>query len=75
MAITALTDYTLPGHYWVGLASVVGTFMFTGITSAGTWAGFGASLKNWLTNPRWFRVINVSLAALLLASLVPMLGH
>ena len=75
MAITALTDYTLPGHYWVGLASVVGTFMFTGITSASTWAGFGASLKNWLTNPRWFRVINVSLAALLLASLVPMLGH
>ncbi|MEP6828345.1 MAG: LysE family translocator [Aestuariivirga sp.] len=75
MAIYALTNLTLPGHYWVGLACVVGTFLFTGITSASTWAGFGAGLKKWLTHPRWYRPINYALAASLLASLVPMLWH
>lgn len=75
MAIYALTNLTLPGHYWVGLACVVGTFVFTGITSASTWAGFGAGLKGWLIHPRWFRPINYALSASLLASLVPMLWH
>ena len=75
MAITALSSYTVTGQYWVGLACVVGTFLFTGITSASTWAGFGAVLKKWLTHPRWFRSINYVLSASLLASLVPMLWH
>ena len=75
MAITALSDYTLPGHYQVGLVSVVGTFLFTGITSASTWAGFGAGIKNLLSDPRWLRPVNIGLAVLLLASLVPMLRH
>ena len=75
MAITALSTYTVPGQFKLGLACVVGTFMFTGITSASTWAGFGAALKHWLTHPRWFRPINIGLAILLLGSLVPMLWH
>ena len=75
MAITALSSYTLASHYWVGLACVVGTFLFTGITSASTWAGFGAVLKKWLTHPQWFRPINYALSASLLLSLVPMLWH
>lgn len=75
MAITALSSYTLAGQYWMGLACVVGTFLFTGITSASTWAGFGAVLKKWLTHPKWYRPINYVLSASLLASLVPMLWH
>jgi threonine/homoserine/homoserine lactone efflux protein len=75
MAITALSDYTLPGHYQAGLISVVGTFLFTGITSASTWAGFGAGIKALLNDPRWFRLINIAMAVLLLASLAPMLRH
>jgi threonine/homoserine/homoserine lactone efflux protein len=75
MAITALTSYTLPGYYWIGLASVVGTFIFTGVTSATTWAAFGAAIKSWLTDPKWYRAINASMALLLLVSLVPMLRH
>ena len=75
MAITALSNYTLPGHYQAGLISVVGTFLFTGITSASTWAGFGAGIKALLNDPRWFRLINIGMAVLLLASLAPMLRH
>jgi threonine/homoserine/homoserine lactone efflux protein len=75
MSITALSAYTLSQSYYVGLATVVGTFVFMGITSALTWAGFGAALKSVMSDPRYFRIINVSLALLLVASLVPMLRH
>ena len=75
MAVTALSAYTLPQNYYAGVAAVVTTFMFTGITSALTWTAFGAALKNVMTDPRYFRIINLTLAALLLASLVPMLMH
>jgi threonine/homoserine/homoserine lactone efflux protein len=75
MAITALSAYTLASSYYTGVATVVGTFVLMGITSAMTWAGFGAGLKSVMTDPRYFRVINIGLAALLVMSLVPMLRH
>ena len=75
MAVTALSAYTLADDYATGVATVVGTFVFMGIISATTWTGFGAVLKNTMTDPRYFRIINVSLAVLLVASLVPMLWH
>lgn len=73
MSVTALSAYTLAEDYYNGVAVVVGTFVLVGITSAMTWAGFGAILKSTMTDPRYFRAINVSLAVLLVASLVPML--
>jgi threonine/homoserine/homoserine lactone efflux protein len=75
MAVTALSAYTRAEDYATGVATVVGIFVFMGITSATTWVGFGAVLKSTMTNPRYFRIINVSLAVLLVASLVPMLWH
>jgi threonine/homoserine/homoserine lactone efflux protein len=75
MAVTALSAYTLAQNYYSDVATVVGMFVFMGITSALTWAAFGAALKNVMTDPRYFRVINVTLALLLVISLVPMLRH
>ncbi len=75
MAVTALSAYTLASDYYVGVATVVSVFAFMGITSASTWAAFGAVLKGVMTDPRYFRVINVVLALLLVASLLPMLRH
>lgn len=75
MAITALSAYTLSQNYYAGVATVVATFIFMGITSALTWTAFGATLKNVMTDPRYFRIINVTLALLLVVSLVPMLRH
>jgi threonine/homoserine/homoserine lactone efflux protein len=75
MSVTALSAYTLADDYATGVATVVGTFVLMGITSAATWAGFGAVLKSTMTDPRYFRIINVSLAVLLVASLVPLLWH
>lgn len=75
MAVTALSSYTLAANYYIGVATVVGMFMFMGITSAVTWAAFGAVLKNTMSDPRYFRFINLGLALLLVVSLVPMLRH
>ncbi len=75
MAVTALSAYTLSQSYYTGVATVVATFVFMGITSALTWAAFGAALKSVMTDERYFRIINISLAVLLVASLVPMLRH
>ena len=75
MAVTALSAYTVASDYYVGVAIVVATFVFMGITSASLWTMFGASLKSVMNDPRYFRVINVGLAVLLVASLVPMLAH
>jgi threonine/homoserine/homoserine lactone efflux protein len=75
MAVTALTAYTVASHYYIGVATVVATFVFMGITSALTWAGIGSALESVMKNPRFSRYINLAMAALLLLSLLPMLFH
>ncbi len=73
MAITALSAYTSASSYYTGVAVVVATFVFMGLTSAIAWALFGAGLARLMSDPRYFRIINIGLAVLLVASLVPML--
>jgi threonine/homoserine/homoserine lactone efflux protein len=73
MAVTALSAYTTVSSYYMGVAVVVATFVFMGLTSALAWTLFGAVLKQIMSDPRYFRGINIALAVLLVASLVPML--
>jgi threonine/homoserine/homoserine lactone efflux protein len=73
MAVTALSAYTEAEDYYYGVAIVVAVFAVMGISSAMTWVAFGAGLKQVMTDPRFFRAINVGLGALLVLSLVPML--
>jgi threonine/homoserine/homoserine lactone efflux protein len=75
MAVTAVSAYTIATDYRTGLLVVVLTFVLMGISSASTWATFGVGLRHILNDPRYFRAINVLLALLLVASLVPMLWH
>lgn len=73
MAVTALSAYTSSSAYYTGVAVVVATFVVMGLTSAIAWALFGAGLKQVMSDPRYFRLINIGLAVLLVASLVPIL--
>ena len=75
MSVTALSAYTVAAHYYAGVAFVVGTFVFMGVASASTWAMFGVGLRHVMNDPRYFRIINLALALMLVASLVPMLWH
>jgi len=42
------------------------------VPAIGIWAAFGASLRRFLSNPRWRRAFNVTMALLLVASLRPL---
>jgi threonine/homoserine/homoserine lactone efflux protein len=42
------------------------------ILAASTWTAFGAALSTLLRNPRYARRFNIAMAALLVASIVPM---
>jgi threonine/homoserine/homoserine lactone efflux protein len=75
MAVTALSAYTVAADYMTGVAVVVATFVCMGLTSASTWALFGAKLRHLFNDERYFRGINLMLAGLLVISLVPLLWH
>ena len=75
MGVTALSAYTIASSYYVGVAAVVGTYVLMGLSSASTWALFGVGLSHVMNDPRYFRIINLALALLLVASLLPMLWH
>ena len=75
MSITALSAYTLPDTYYIGVAAVVGAFMVMGFTSASTWALFGSALRHVMNDQRYYRWINYGLAVLLVLSLVPIFWH
>lgn len=75
VSIAALSAYTVSSSYYVGVAAVVFCFVIMGFTSASLWTMFGASLRHVLNDPRYFRWINYALAALLVASLLPLLTH
>jgi threonine/homoserine/homoserine lactone efflux protein len=75
MSVTALSTYTIPGSYYTGVASVVGAYVMMGLTSASAWALFGASLRHVMSDPRYYRAINITLALILVASIAAMFYH
>jgi threonine/homoserine/homoserine lactone efflux protein len=75
MAISSIAAFTLTSDYAGSVAAIVATFFVASIISSTSWTVFGAALRQVLTDPRWFRAINIVLALSLVASLWPMLGH
>ncbi len=75
MSITALSAYTTPDNYYVGVAAVVSAFLVMGFSSASTWALFGSALRHVMNDARYYRIINYALAVLLVLSLVPIFWH
>lgn len=72
MALTAVTVYAPGDGIWaVGLVAIV--FGAINLPSVSTWTVLGQGIRLWLTDPARLRVFNWTMAALLLASMVPML--
>jgi threonine/homoserine/homoserine lactone efflux protein len=71
MALTALSTYSFPERFYLSLGLIVGTFIVMGVSSATAWAVFGTALRKLMTDPKRAKVINWSLAILLVASLIP----
>ncbi len=73
MAVTACATYTLPERYAVTVLIVAGVFGVVNLPSVSIWVIGGAALRRALANPATLRIFNLSMAALLVASLYPAL--
>lgn len=73
MAIFAITNYAQTGSIAAaGMVAVV--FAAVNLPSVSVWALAGQQLRRWLTNPGRLRGFNWTMAALLIASTIPVLG-
>ncbi|MEO0329177.1 MAG: LysE family translocator [Pseudomonadota bacterium] len=73
MAITAMTVYTGQPDFVTSVWIVVFAFVVVNFPSVSIWCAFGVGLRQWLSDPKYLRIFNYSMALLLVASLWPML--
>lgn len=74
MAVFAMATYTIEGNYWVNVAIVSLVFALINLPAVSLWAGFGQMLREFLKDPFWLRVFNITMALALIISLWPMLA-
>jgi threonine/homoserine/homoserine lactone efflux protein len=73
IAISALTAYAVSADYAISVAAVALTYLAVGLPSSGAWVVFGTAMRKFLSDPRRVRPFNWTMAALLVASIVPVL--
>jgi threonine/homoserine/homoserine lactone efflux protein len=73
MAIGAISTYTPMQGYFTNVVVIAAVFAIINLPSVGVWAACGTLLRNVLKDPRWLRVFNWGMAALLVISLYPLL--
>jgi threonine/homoserine/homoserine lactone efflux protein len=75
MAVTAITTYSVPNAYTFSVLLLTFLFMAMAVPGCSAWILFGTALRRWLDDPTRLRVFNVTMAALLVLSLVPAFWH
>ena len=73
MALTAISAFTPPSHSLFGVVLVAVIFGTITLPSVSAWAVLGVQLRRWLSDPVKLRVFNYTIAALLVATLYPVL--
>lgn len=73
MALGAVTTYLPPGFGAGDVAFLAALFGVLNAPCVASWAGFGVAMRRVLSDARAVRVFNLTAAALLVASLVPLL--
>ncbi|GAA4488658.1 LysE family translocator [Gluconacetobacter asukensis] len=73
MAIGIVSAYTPRQDYLFNLLVACLICGAINLPTVSLWAGFGASMRRWLTRPAILRSFNVGMALLLVASLYPLL--
>ena len=71
MAIGAVTAYAGIMRFPANMLVIAAIFTVLGICSSFTWVLFGTGLKRLVNDPRAIRIFNLTMAALLAASLIP----
>ncbi|MCB5197615.1 LysE family translocator [Loktanella sp. TSTF-M6] len=76
MGITAITAFAPQDRpVWVGSLIVAGVFLLSNLPAITIWAALGVQVRRFLGTARRLRAFNVTMAALLMASLIPMIWH
>lgn len=73
MGLSAITLYA-PNQSFVSALMVVSVFAVVSFPAISVWAWLGVVVRQWLTSHRRYRIFNVSMALLLIASLYPVLN-
>ena len=73
MAIGAISTYTPMQGYFTNVLVIAAVFALINLPSVSVWAACGTLLRNVLKDRRWLRLFNWGMAALLVASLYPLL--
>ncbi|HRK17885.1 MAG TPA: LysE family translocator [Hyphomicrobiaceae bacterium] len=73
MGIGAFAAYSIPGQPVASALIVAAAYVAMGFPSSAVWAGFGAGLRRFLSDPRRLRTFNVLMALVLAASLIPVI--
>ncbi len=74
MAITAITNYTAD-ETPLQVLVVALAFMCTNFPAITFWAGLGVQARRFLSTPVRLRIFNVTMALLLVATIIPILTH
>jgi threonine/homoserine/homoserine lactone efflux protein len=74
IAVGGLATYVPVDNFWPSVALFTLTFCVIAWPATALWAGFGVLVQRWLGTTRRVRVFNIAMAALLVVSLVPVLG-
>ncbi len=71
IALGASSTYVQTGHPVMSVVTIAVIFAIAGLSSSSSWAAGGASLRRLVDRPNVLRAINIGLALVLLASLIP----
>ena len=72
MALGAVGAYAEHGRFLVDVVIIAVVFMLVGVPCALTWTGFGTAIRRWFRKPVHLKAFNWTMAALLVASLYPL---
>lgn len=73
IAVSALTAYAVTADYTRSVAIVAVVFGLVTAPCIALWVVFGTAMRRVLSNPRFVRPFNIAMAALLIASIIPVL--
>ena len=74
-SLALVTSYSLPSSYWFSVALITVVFTTFGLLANIVWVGVGEKIRIYLDTVLKQRLFNISLAAITLISLLPVLEH
>jgi threonine/homoserine/homoserine lactone efflux protein len=75
IAVSALTAYAVSENYARSVAVVALVFGLVTLPCIALWVLFGTAMRRVLSDPRFVRPFNIAMAALLVASIIPVIAE